>query len=218
MMGRSHLVAQGSLAGGTLVLLHGASSMEQVVPASVAEHPSGVLVERAVGWEQVTATLASWSQWTWDQLFPHGLVWWWLVPAVVLFWLGSLLPDVDNSRSMLGRWVKVSFGPHRGITHSDWVLWVLFLVSIPPVTRILVFLWAGAWLHGELDGWSRAGRVRFWPLTAHKVVNVGHPPQPCVVRTRSRRFSYRTGGPSELVAVGLCVAVGAGLGALGWSL
>lgn len=208
MMGRSHLLVHSALAVGGLALLDAvATSGVEGSPAVVA-HPAGFLVE----WVAVAA------RWSWDQLFPHQLVWWWLVPAALLFWLGSLLPDIDNQRSLLGKRVSIPLGPHRGITHSDWVLWGLFAASVLPQTRILVFLWLGALLHAELDGWSTAGRVRFWPLTAHKVVNVGSPPQPCVVRHRPRRFSYRTGGPSELVAVLLGVGLAVAMGAAAWAL
>lgn len=204
-MGRSHLVANTALGAGLLAVLHRLG--EGVDVSGFGDLPvAGGLLADAAGWAQTGAT------WAWDWLFPHGMAPWYLVTAALLYWLGSLLPDIDNSSSMLGRRFHIPVpGPHRGVTHTDWLLLVLLLVSVPGPTRLVAFVWLGAWLHCELDGFSTAGRARFWPLGSWKVVTLGHGDraQPCVVRRRSRRLSYRVGEASETVALGLCVALGA---------
>lgn len=204
MMGRSHLVAHTALAGGGLVLLGSLASLR------------GTWTGLA-GWAQDSVISA--SAWTWEQLFPHGLAWWWVAGALVLFYLGSLLPDVDNKSSILGRYFPRGWlGPHRGISHTDWLLAGLLLVSVPQVSRIMIFCWLGAVLHAELDAWSVAGRARFWPLGAHKTISQGNPPQPCVVVKTPRRPAYRTGQVSEYVTLSVCVVIGAGAAALGMAL
>lgn len=210
-MGRSHLVAHTALGAGALMALHRLASIEPQAGREGAE----ALLDRAAGW------VGAGASWAWDWLLPHGGAWWWAVPALALFWLGSLLPDVDNPRSILGRRVgEVVPGPHRGITHTDWVLLVLLVASVPEPTRLVAFVWLGAWLHCELDAWSTAGRARFWPLGRWKLVTLGAGPgaRPGVAVQRPRRPSYRVGQPSELVALGLCVALGAVMGLGAWAL
>lgn len=95
---------------------------------------------------------------------------------------------------------------------------MLLLIGLLPATRLVIFLWLGAALHCELDGWSTGGRARFWPLGRYKVISVGarggRGGQPCVVLRNPRKPSYRTGQTGETVALLLCVGLG---GALGWA-
>lgn len=77
--------------------------------------------------------------------------------------LGSVLPDVDSERSLLGRHLHLPV-EHRTITHAVWIpasLIVCGLLWMPPV------LWCGiGWLsHILVDGLSRAGVCYLWPLT-----------------------------------------------------
>lgn len=196
-MGHNHLVSAVALGAGTTALLWRATSLP-----TGAEDPHPLPLG---GW------VGDGARAVWGWLFPLDLSaplgWGYVALAAGLFLVGSLLPDVDSPKSLLGRRLGHWTGPHRGLPHTDWALWALFAVALIPGMRLVAFVWLGALLHCELDGWSTGGRVRFWPLTAHKVITLPGG-SPCVVRRRPRRPSYRVGGPSEVVAVLFCAGLG----------
>lgn len=138
----------------------------------------------------------------------------WLLAGVLCFWLGCLAPDIDSSSSRLGRHIWFP-GPHRGVTHSDWSLLLLVGLSLLPGMSILIWLAAGWATHLFLDGLSRAGRARLYPLQhpAWRVRVLGD--QPAVVRKRWRGL-YRAGHRSETVVLVFVVIVSAILGAAPW--
>jgi hypothetical protein len=96
--------------------------------------------------------------------------------AVALMLGGSLLPDIDSPNSMAGRRLKRPvpwLGPHRSITHANWVPIGLFAASFgasavaPGHPRLGAVFYALAWGYlGHLvaDGFSHAGRAPWWPL------------------------------------------------------
>jgi hypothetical protein len=131
--------------------------------------------------------------------------------AVAMTLLGSLLPDIDNPRSMAGRRIKlpaVWLGPHRSITHANWVPIALFAIgffaqSVPvagPYVGAACYATAVGYLgHLIADSFSHAGRAPWWPLGRWTLGPGG------VVISQSRAVGqrwYAVGQPSEYVFVG----------------
>lgn len=190
MMARSHL-----LAGSALVV---AASSTVLMLGDAGRRIPGALDDLTWSLTGSDVAVSSWfsalGHWAWpgDTSSAPGLLM--MVAAPLLFWLGCLLPDIDSSTSKLGRHVPTP-GPHHGISHTDFVVWALLLVSMLEPTRVLLWLTLGYWSHLELDGLSRAGRVRFYPLTKYRVVDLPGGER-LVVRPRWRGL-YRVGKPSE---------------------
>lgn len=129
-----------------------------------------------------------------------------------LFWLGCLLPDIDSKSSKLGRLVHVP-GPHRGLTHTNWVLLLLGVGAWFDPTGVVWWLLLGVVTHLVIDGWSKAGRVGFYPLGRYKIITFADG-TPCVVTAKYRQGLYKSGKPSELIVLGCLLAVTVGLAAL----
>ena len=72
--------------------------------------------------------------------------------------LGSVLPDIDSSKSIIGRYIPVipRLLPHRTITHSIWPV-LLFAVLCPPLA-------VGCILHDVLDMCNPDGVPLLWPV------------------------------------------------------
>lgn len=84
--------------------------------------------------------------------------------------LGSVLPDIDETKSWVGRrsqgiafWVKLLFG-HRGITHSGIAIALCFYVIIAGYHPFLTALCFGAASHIIADLFSRGGIPLLYPL------------------------------------------------------
>lgn len=216
-MGRNHMIAGAGLGFAGAGLLRGATKLEGFSWGSPPEALPDWAAERIA---QGISWLGEAATWFIDWLVPvegEGLLLWgYLALAGALFILGTLLPDVDSRKAKLGRLTRLGglLGPHRGFTHTDWFLAVLLLVSLPGPTRVLAFLWLGAVTHAELDGWSTAGRARFWPLGSYRVKALPDGDL-AVMRPSPRALHYRTGGLAEVVLVWVCV--GLGVAALFWS-
>lgn len=219
MMGKNHLIVgtAATVAGISWVgvLADGASSpavfLDSKVSWLLGLWPSwlGGIGEGAAWVVSPVSTLAqSLVNWTVpvDLLSVWGALY--VLLAVVLFWVGSLLPDIDSKTSMLGRHFHVP-GPHHGITHTNWFLAVLLALSLPGFTRVLFWLFLGALLHCLVDGLSKAGRVGFYPLTKHKLITFPDG-TPCVVKAGNHLSLYKVGEISEtlvlVAALALCVA------------
>jgi hypothetical protein len=96
-----------------------------------------------------------------------GMAW---LPGIPLYILGSILPDVDNERSVVGRRVRpVSrvIG-HRTWTHSIWpVIVILLLARVVPAAHALVWLALGILTHLVCDAISVMGICWFWPYPGY---------------------------------------------------
>lgn len=125
----------------------------------------------------------------------------WCAAGLVLFTLGTLLPDIDSKGSTLGRYVHLPVR-HRTITHTFWIVLLLGILSLK--VGLLFWLTLGYFLHIFWDSFSNAGIAWFWPLSRYI-----HYPNGAVVKKGFRWKLYKTGEASETVfliaACGLCV-------------
>lgn len=77
--------------------------------------------------------------------------------GVVVFGFANLLPDIDSRTSMLGRYVHLSVGGHRGVVHS---LYPVLLLTIPALIWSHFILWLipmGFFTHLLVDDLSVSG-------------------------------------------------------------
>jgi inner membrane protein len=83
--------------------------------------------------------------------------------------LFSLVPDIDQSNSKLGRYVKpVGFVmKHRGILHSVWIPLSFAALVFPYSYDIAVALFLGYTSHLVSDSLTKEGIAFFYPLS-HK--------------------------------------------------
>ncbi|SDO34124.1 metal-dependent hydrolase [Alkalicoccus daliensis] len=92
------------------------------------------------------------------------------VAAVSGLMLGAVLPDIDETKSWIGRrsrglafWVKLLFG-HRGMTHSGIVLALLIYLVFTLDQPFFAALCFGAASHILADLFSRGGIPLFYPV------------------------------------------------------
>jgi hypothetical protein len=214
MMGKNHLIAGTAAAGATGFLVMTLTDQASGAAVLLNEKLSWLIhlwPEWLGGFSSAgRASVPSWSVLPASDL--AGLVAAWVMPvellsawgiayaviAVLLFWVGSLLPDIDSKGSILGRHVHVP-GPHHGITHTDWFLTALLLASLSGFTRVLFWLWLGAVLHCWMDGLSQSGRVRFYPLSKYKTIALPNGGGACVVSAGRHFGLYQVGQISESV-------------------
>lgn len=122
--------------------------------------------------------------------------------------LGSLLPDLDHDKSMLGRYVHINV-PHRTWTHAIWIPIILFILSIYHA----FFFWLGfGWLmHSFWDNMSKAGQCFFYPISqpivyaknaqggVYRVKRGSHVKNSFRIKKNHKIWLYRTGKKSEFV-------------------
>lgn len=165
-------------------------------PRALVEGPVSGAASWALGW------VAPW----WGEASAA-----WMLPlCAALLLLGSLLPDADSARSLLGRHLPEGWaGPHRGVTHTNWALLGLLLpgLLLEPLRPLLWLFW-GALLHDVVDGWSRAGRAAWWPLGHWR--EVSHDGTTMIV-VDGRRPLYRAGRASEAAVLIALLAASAAL-------
>jgi membrane-bound metal-dependent hydrolase YbcI (DUF457 family) len=122
------------------------------------------------------------------------------ISAAMLF-VGSVLPDIDCEKSMLGRYFHLPV-KHRTFTHS-----ILFLIP----AAVGAFFWSpllwlafGMFSHMFCDSFSKAGVCWFWPLSRYKHYESG-----AFVKKEHFLKLYETGGVMEYVwvSVGWAIAV-----------
>ena len=85
--------------------------------------------------------------------------------AVLFFWFGSLLPDIDNQNSYFGRYLYLPVG-HRRITHTLWALGALSVTL--GISVWFKYLWLGYFFHILGDAFSYAGVLWLYPLKQYK--------------------------------------------------
>mgnify|MGYP000104600320 CR=1 FL=1 len=144
--------------------------------------------------------IPSWSTWL-HQMFIGDSDQWFINVAIglLLFVIGTVLPDIDLTDSLAGRFMPwgtlwnrnrdgVSvFSPiaHRGWTHT---LWALIGIGVLTAWVHPLFIWllAGMITHDLLDAASMAGWIWYYPLfpSTWKVIERGE--TRIVVSTRKR--------------------------------
>ena len=114
----------------------------------------------------------------------------------ILFLFGTLLPDIDEPKSMLGRRFHLPV-KHRGLTHTVW-----FLLLLCGLLKWPIFIWLvlGSFLHIFWDSYSRMGVCWLYPFSKYKEYNNG-----ARVKKGKHFWLYRTGQPSEYVVITLLV-------------
>lgn len=127
-----------------------------------------------------------------------------LIYAVAL--LASVMPDMDNTRSKMGkrlpgklwRLCTPATSPHRGLTHAVWFPVALLVVGIifEPV-RFLIFAALSWSLHCRLDMLSPAGRAWFYPWGKFRVTTFSNGTR-CVIK-KGQPTWYKVATPSERV-------------------
>lgn len=140
--------------------------------------------------------------------------------SVVSLLFGSWLPDVDNPTSRLGRFIPIIPGPHRGFTHTDFFILLCGAgVAVASHYYPVAFLWwavIGMWSHIFIDGFSTAGRVRFYPIPGDWKITRFRDGVRCVVRKKSRVALYGSGlGRNEEILAWFVLGLGVIFGVAG---
>lgn len=218
MMGRTHLVVNGAILVAGVSWLNVVADRSSVVAQKIAAWPGADPVWDLWPLSYVDGGyVVSAAEWFRAWLNPYsgsgsgplGYPGWLLGIALVLYFLGTLLPDIDSAKSLLGRFVPGGFpGPHRGLMHSNWLVLSLLLVSLVPSLRIVIWLVFGALLHQIVDGMSHAGRAAWYPLGHYRDVDL--PDGEVLIAKRGFHIGlYKAGGLSEYIVaagiVALCV-------------
>ena len=124
--------------------------------------------------------------------------------------LGSLLPDLDHEKSILGRFVHINV-PHRTWTHAIW--WPVVLMLLGPCNLFLFWIGAGWLWHEVWDNASKAGDCFFYPISRPIVYAINshgqvyrakkgtNPARSFRIKKNHKAWLYRAGQLSEKVVV-----------------
>ena len=121
--------------------------------------------------------------------------------AGFMFWMGSLLPDIDSHSSTFGQHVHLPF-KHRTWTHSIWACLLLLLPAI--YTPWFRWLLLGYVLHLIGDAVSAAGLCFLYPIQKYQEYASG-----AFVAPGHKLKLYRTNDGSErrFVILTVCLSV-----------
>lgn len=125
------------------------------------------------------------------------------VVCIVLFVIGSLLPDIDQESSTLGKIIYIPV-QHRTWTHTFWIIAFLAVLSVS--VSCLMWLCLGYLLHLFYDSLSKGGICWFYPLSQYKTWTSG-----AQIKKNHKIYLYRTGETSELIITMLAAFVGASM-------
>ena len=132
-------------------------------------------------------------------LFPQPLISTYTLACVLLFYLGTLLPDIDSEHSILGRFLHLPLG-HRTWTHAIYIPVVLFVGCIwYPILFWLGFVYL---LHLFWDSISYCGVCFFYPFSKYRNYNSG-----AKVKEHHTLKLYRAGKTSEYVVVAVILTL-----------
>ena len=117
--------------------------------------------------------------------------------SILLFYLGTLLPDIDFQASLLGRFLYLPI-EHRSWTHAIYLPIIFGVASI--WFRPLLFLSLGYVLHLLWDNLSKAGICFLYPLNSKKT-RYG------IEKKRHILRFYKSGKASEYVLLGVILSL-----------
>lgn len=184
MMGRSHLIT-------------GACALEHAYAANV-------LIDKANLPLLTDTKQAVWSYFDIGGLLQNAAPLQTVLQSLLLYlgayFIGTLLPDIDNPNSLLGRFI------HLPIEHRTWIH-AIYLYLIPAVLGWLVhpafsWLFFGVFVHLFWDSFSAAGNCWLYKL----VSDYREYPGGAKVKKGHKLKLYRTGEWSEYLLVFLIVA------------
>lgn len=123
-----------------------------------------------------------------------------MVIGLFMFWLGSLLPDIDNPTSTLGRFVRLPGLEHRTWTHSMWMVAInIGLCFLHPQFHLLTL---GVILHIWMDVYSASGVCFTYPFKKYRKYSGG-----AFVAPGHRIKLYYVGKRSERVFAIICCMI-----------
>ncbi len=129
----------------------------------------------------------------------------------VCYMAGTLAADIDNPKSMAGRYFYLPIG-HRTFTHSVWPLAILLALScLNAYTRPLFYFMLGWLSHLLLDSVSACGVAWLWPFYGYR----HYGPNVKIARGWHLKL-YHSGDSMEKFIAWLVMFSGAGVFA--WSL
>lgn len=183
MMGPNHMIVNMETAVVTGIACRKAADMASQVEALV---PLSQAMHRGMTWVWLSVFPSTGSM---LRMVASGSV------AVILFLLGSLLPDIDTKKSTIGRYVHIPLR-HRTWTHAVWIPALMFLIGL----RISVVMWLSLGYFGHLfwDSLSKGGICWFYPFQRYIEYESGA----FVARGHWVKL-YRSGDVREYVIVGL---------------
>ena len=129
----------------------------------------------------------------------------WIVESILLFYIGTLLPDIDTGQSMIRKMThtqskSVNEDGHRTWTHSIWV--ILLLCVLTWKVSVCFWLLFGYATHLFWDMWSAMGICLLYPFQTYRKYGTGAK----VAKGHCAKL-YHTGQASEYVLVGVICTV-----------
>lgn len=132
-------------------------------------------------------------------VFPKPIFSMYMLLCLLLFYLGTLLPDIDSKNSLLGRFIYLPV-KHKTWTHT---IYGPFLIFVGSVWYLMSFwLGLGYILHLFWDSLSYCGVCFFYPFSKYREYNSG-----AKVKVNHKFKIYRTGKTSEYVVVAVLVTL-----------
>lgn len=123
--------------------------------------------------------------------------WLFYICAGLLFLLGSILPDIDSSSSLLGRYFHLPV-EHRTWTHTVWACALVFAGVF--LSKLFFWLGLGYFLHLFWDSLSKGGVCWFYPISHYTTYSSG-----AKVKKKHILKLYKTGKTSEYVLIGVLI-------------
>ena len=204
MTGKSHLLAGGCICAQMLCILDYVIQSDIVFDFTCPDWFYTMHIDKIIP-EIPALRLSAICRLIWDFLFylgdVHGILWFLFYAVIVsiLYMFGTLLPDIDSRKSILGRFMYLPVEHHK-ITHTLWVVSMLFLMSL--IIRPIAWISFGYLVHLWLDSYSRCGVCYFYPISKY----IEYPNGAMVKRNHKIKL-YRTGAPSEGIVTGIIVLI-----------
>ena len=113
------------------------------------------------------------------------------VICIILYIIGCLIPDIDQEKSTLGRFIHIPVD-HRTWTHT---IWMVILLAIPAIfAHCFVWLAFGCAVHIFWDSLSKGGICWFYPISKYKTWSSG-----AQIKNKHFIYLYHTGDITETI-------------------